>query len=78
MKTFTNFSDVAVALGYKMKKVAKKEKPKTCPNCENEMRQVPGTNVWFCDWAKLEDKQTKDGTDVQVFTACGNRVLATN
>ena len=76
--TFSNFSDVATALGFKVKKVAKKEQTQTCPKCGNELRNIPGTNVWMCDWATLEDKTTKDGADVQVFTACGNRVLASD
>ena len=76
MKTYTNFSDVAKALGYKVKKVAKKEKPMTCPNCDHDLQNVEGTNVWFCNWAKLEVKKLKDETEVQVFTPCGNRVIA--
>ena len=76
MKTYTNFSDVAKALGYKVKKAAKKEKSMTCPNCEHDLRNVEGTNVWFCDWAKLEVQKLKDEIEVQVFTPCGNRVIA--
>lgn len=76
MKTYTNFSDVAKALGYKVKNAAKKEKSMTCPNCGHDLRNVEGTNVWFCDWAKLEVQKLKDETEVQVFTPCGNRVIA--
>ena len=77
MKTYTNFSDVAKALGYKTKKVVKKEKAQTCPDCGHDMRNVEGTNVWFCEWTTLEDKKLKDETPVQVFTTCGRRVFAT-
>ena len=72
---YTNFNDVAKALKYKIKSNMKKEKTQTCPNCENEMRNIAGTNVWICDWAKLEDKTTKNGNPVQVFTVCGNQVV---
>lgn len=77
-KTYTNFTDVATALGFKIKKKAAQELTMACPNCGNEMRNVPGTNVWLCEWASLADETTKDGTAVQVFTRCENRVLASN
>ena len=72
---YTSFAQVATALGFKVKPVVKKEKERLCPKCGNEMRNVPGTNVWFCDWATLEDQSFYEDT-VQVFTPCGNRVLA--
>lgn len=76
-KIYTNFADAAVALGMKVKRKAVKEPNLICPNCGNEMRNVPGTNVWFCDWATLADEKIDD-YEVQVFTACGNSVLAAN
>lgn len=74
--TYTSFAQAATALGFKVKPVVKKEKERLCPNCGKEMRNVEGTNVWFCDWAILEDKPLTEDLTVQVFTACGNRVLA--
>lgn len=74
-KIYTNFADAAAALGIKVKHKVIKEPSMVCPNCGNEMRNVPGTNVWFCDWATLADEKIDD-REVQVFTACGNRVLA--
>jgi hypothetical protein len=76
-KIYTNFADAAAALGIKVKRKAVNEPSMTCPDCGNEMRNVPGTNVWFCDWATLADEKIND-CEVQVFTACGNRVLAAN
>ena len=74
--TYTNFADAAAALGMKIKrKAAAKEQPMSCPNCGNEMRNVPGTNVWLCEWAALTEEDF-GGEKVQVFTTCGNRVLA--
>lgn len=73
--TYTNFADVATALGMKIKKKAVKEETLNCPNCGNDMYHVPGTNVWLCEWASLSDATTKNGSEVQVFTRCGNRVL---
>ena len=77
MKTYTNFADVAKALGYKVKKTSQKASSMACPNCDHDLRNVEGTNIWFCDWAKFEDKKLKDETEVQVFTPCGSRVIAT-
>ena len=74
--TCKSFEEVAAKLGYKVRKHTKREKAMACPMCKNELRHVEGTNVWLCDWASLEDKVTKDGTEVQVFTPCRNRVLA--
>ena len=76
-KIYTNFADAAAALGIRVKKKPVKEPTLTCPDCGNEMRNVPGTNVWFCDWATLADEKIDD-CEVQVFTACGNHVLAAN
>ena len=74
--TYTSFAQAATALGFKVKPVVKKEKEMLCPKCGKEMRNVTGTNVWFCDWATLEEKPLEEDFPVQVFTPCGNRVLA--
>lgn len=71
---FTNFKDMATALGVKAPK-AKEEKPRKCPNCGGELRKCGNTNVYVCDFSKLEDKTTSDGTEVQVFSKCGNVVI---
>ena len=48
--TYTNFADVAKALGFKVKKqVVKKEAARKCPECGNDLRHIEGTNVWVCD-----------------------------
>ena len=73
--TYTNFADVAKVLGFKVKKqVVKKEATRKCPECGNDLRHIEGTNVWVCDMFLLEEKELK-GTPVQVFKACGQRVL---
>lgn len=72
--TFTNFKDMAVALGVKIPKT-KEEKPMKCSNCGGPMRRAGNSNVWVCDFHKLMDEKLSDGTDVQVFTKCGNTVI---
>lgn len=72
--TFTNFKDMAVALGIKIPKT-KEEKPMKCSNCGGPMHRAGNSNVWVCDFHKLTDEKLPDGTDVQVFTKCGNTVI---
>ena len=72
--TFTNFKDMAVALGFKVPK-AKEEKPMKCSNCGGPMHRAGNSNVWVCDFHKLVDEKMPDGTDVQVFSKCGNIVI---
>ena len=71
---YTNFNDVAKALNIKIKS-NKREESHNCPNCDNELRNIAGTNIWVCDWAKLEDATFKNGNSAQVFTICGNQVV---
>ena len=74
---YKSFADAAKMIGIKVKNsTVEKIKEKECPNCGNTLRHIEGTNVWICDWAKLEDMVTKDGANVQVFTTCGNMVFA--
>lgn len=72
--TFTNFKDMGIALGIKMPK-EKAEKPMKCSNCGGPMHRAGNSNVWVCDFHKLTDEKLSDGTDVQVFTKCGNTVI---
>lgn len=72
--TFTNFKDMGIALGIKMPK-EKAEKPMKCSNCGGPMRRAGNSNVWVCDFHKLVDEKMPDGTDVQVFSKCGNIVI---
>lgn len=73
--TYTNFADVAQALGFRVKrKAVKKEAARECPICGSEMRHISGTNVWVCDAVLLEEKELK-GKQVQVFRTCGERML---
>lgn len=71
---FNSFGDMAAALGMKAPK-GKAEKARKCPNCGGELRKCGNTNVYVCDFSKLEDATAKDGTAVQVFTKCGNVVI---
>lgn len=71
---FNSFKEMGAALGAKMPK-AKVEKARKCPNCGGELRKCGNTNVYVCDFHKLEDATTKDGVAVQVFSKCGNTVI---
>ena len=72
--TFTNFKDMGIALGIKMPK-EKAEKPRKCTVCGGHMKRAGNSNVWVCDFHKLVDEKMPDGTDVQVFSKCGNIVI---
>lgn len=72
--TFTNFKDMGIALGIKMPK-EKAEKPRKCTICGGAMKRAGNSNVWVCDFHKLVDEKMPDGTDVQVFSKCGNIVI---
>ena len=71
--TFNSFKDLGAAMNIKSKE---KTETRKCKNCGQPLRQVPGTNVWMCDYSVMEDQELKDGTQVQVFSKCGNVVLA--
>lgn len=71
--TFNSFKDVAVAMGMKVKE---KKEVRKCKNCGQPLRNLPGTNVWMCDFVDLRDEKLPDETEVQVFTRCGNIVLS--
>lgn len=73
MKTFNSFKDLGVALRIKNKAKANNCK---CKKCGQSLENITGTNVWMCKFASMEDKELKDGTSVQVFSKCGNVVLA--
>ena len=60
-QVFNNFADLGKAFGVKTK--GKKGRPFICRKCGEEMKHVPGTNVYLCE-AFLPDG-----------TPCGNRVL---
>lgn len=70
--TFTSFKDLGAAM--KIKDKVRIETCK-CKKCGQPLRNVPGTNVWMCDFVNLEDAKLPDETEVQVFTKCGNVVL---
>lgn len=72
--TFTSLEALAKALGIKSKKEV--EKTRKCKNCGEPLRHIQGTNTWLCDTVHLTDEKLKDGTEVQVFTPCGNVVLS--
>lgn len=72
--TYKSFQELAVAMG--MKVSPKKAVKRKCGNCGAPLRNVTGTNVWLCDYSKLEENELADGTAVQVFTPCENVVLS--
>ena len=72
--TFTNFKDMGIALGFKVRK-EKPEKAHKCENCGGPMHRAGNSNVWVCDFHKLTDEKLPDGTDVQVFAKCENIVI---
>lgn len=49
-------------------------KVKKCPKCGNELRNVPNTNVWLCDFVDLKD-EVLNGKEVQVFSKCNFQVF---
>lgn len=57
----------------------KAEKARKCKGCGGVMRHVAATNVWICDFHKLEVKKFKDKEGVeheaQAFSKCGNVVI---
>lgn len=71
--TFNSFKEVAAAMGMKAPKV--KAETRKCKNCGGPLRHVEGTNVWVCDFFKLEDQKLSEDVEVQVFTKCGNKVI---
>lgn len=73
MTIVNSFADLAKACGLKNKD-RKKNRVMKCPNCGGQMREVEGSNVWICDFSKLEEKDL-DGKKVQVFSTCGNFIL---
>lgn len=69
---FHSLEDMGKAFGLKVK--ARKEPIRKCKNCGGALTKVAG-NVWVCNFSKLEDKETKDGESVQVFTPCKATVI---
>lgn len=53
----------------------RKEVNRKCKNCGKPMRNIPGTNVWMCDFATMSDEKTPNGKDCQVFTRCNTREI---
>jgi hypothetical protein len=60
-QSFNNFTDLGKAFGLKVK--SKKGRPFICRKCGEEMKHVPGTNVYLCEGILPNGD------------ACGNRVL---
>lgn len=75
MSVYSNFNDLAAAFGIKERK-PKAEKLRKCPNCGGAMRKCDGTNVYICEFHKLENKTFADGTEVQVFSKCDTTIIA--
>ena len=70
---FSSFAELGKAMNIK----APAKKPaapgeRKCENCGKPMRYISGTNVWVCDFARIEDGETKNGVKCQVFTRCGH------
>lgn len=74
MTTFKSFTELADFCGIKSKN-KKKEKVIKCPNCGGQMRRTDDSNVWVCDFSKMEEKTIGDKV-VQVFSPCNNFFLA--
>ncbi len=70
--SFNSFAALAKNLNIRIKN--KRETIK-CENCGGPLRQIKGSNIWICDYSKLEEKTTKDGKPVQVFTPCNRYIL---
>lgn len=70
---FSSFKEMGAAMGIKLPK----ERPEAhkCKNCGGPLSHVNGTNVWLCDFYKMEDAEAPDGTLVQVFSKCKNYIL---
>lgn len=74
MKTIVHsFKELGKVYGLKVKKVCEKERK--CENCGKPLRNVEGTNIWFCDYATLSDEKLAD-RECQVFTRCNNFSIA--
>lgn len=72
-KVYNSFAALGEAMGIKAPII--KEKPRNCKNCGQPLRHINGTNVYVCDYANVEDKEFHNGTQVQVFTRCGNKEI---